>query len=78
MTQQIISRIAPALLLLGLLSACKERTCECTLYNPNHPEPLGGQTTFPVKGSRKKQKERCTDRSTPPDEYGRYRTCVIK
>lgn len=58
----------------GLIS-CKKYTCECSAHNLSIPEP-GGQTTYSVK---KKDKARmCADKSTQPDSFGNYTTCVIK
>jgi hypothetical protein len=62
---------------LMTMTSCKKSTCECTAYNTNNPDP-GGQSNYIVKGNQSKQKSLCTDKSTQPDSYGNYTTCVIK
>jgi|LakMenE18May11ns_1017448.scaffolds.fasta_scaffold9959484_15 hypothetical protein len=57
------------------LTSCKKYTCECTAYNTNNPES-GGRSNYTVKN--KDKAKVCTDKSTQPDSFGNYTTCVIK
>lgn len=61
--------------LLFTTAGCKKYTCECTAYNTNNPEP-GGHTSFSVR--KKDRNEFCTEKSTQPDMYGNYTTCILK
>ena len=74
------SSILPAfcLFLLALaVQGCKRYTCECTGHNTNSPEIMG-QSSYLVKGNKKKRKEACENKTTQPDKDGNYTTCVIK
>jgi len=73
--QLYILAIATSVLIVSAMTSCKKYTCECTAYNQNTPEP-GGHSTFTVK--KKDKAKLCTDKSTQPDNYGNYTTCVIK
>lgn len=67
--------IAICILIISTMTSCKKYTCECTAYNTNNPEP-GGHSNYTVK--KKDRVKICTDKSTQPDNYGNYTTCVIK
>ena len=70
-----ISTILAFVLIILIMTDCKKYTCECTAYNTHNPES-GGHTNYIVK---KKDKAKvCTDKSTQPDNFGNYRTCIIK
>jgi hypothetical protein len=67
--------ITTVFLTMLTLTSCKKYTCECTTYNTNNPES-GGRSNFTVK--KKDKTKMCTDKSTQPDSFGNYTTCVIK
>lgn len=70
-----ISTIPTFVLLVTTMTSCKKYTCECTAYNTNNPEPVG-HSNYTVK--KKDRAKICTEKSTQPDNYGNYTTCVIK
>lgn len=67
--------LAILVFIISITTSCKKNTYECRAYNLNTPEP-GGYSTFTVK--RKDKAKMCTDRTTQPDSFGNYTTCVIK
>lgn len=67
--------IIACVLMVSTTTGCKKYTCECTAYNTNNPE-LGSQSNYTVK--KKNRDKLCTDKSTQPDSYGNYTTCVIE
>ena len=76
MKQRIkILTITTFVLITLAMTSCKKYTCECTAYNLNTPES-GGHSNFTVK--KKDKAKMCTDKSTQPDIYGNYTTCIIK
>ena len=70
-----ILTIVISVLLVSSVTSCKKYTCECTAYNHYNPES-GGHSNFTVK--KKDKAKLCTDKSTQPDNFGNYTTCVIK
>lgn len=67
--------ITALIVAMSTFTSCKKYTCECTAYNTNNPES-GGSSNFTVK--KKDKAKMCTDKSTQPDNFGNYTTCVIK
>jgi hypothetical protein len=73
--QFYISTIVAFVLIIMAIAGCKKYTCECKSYNTTNPES-GGRTNYTVK--KKDRAKVCTDKSTQPDNFGNYTTCIIK
>ena len=73
----ILTLVAVLMTCLLLSTGCKKHTCECITHNVSPPD-LSGRSDYIVRGTKKKQKELCTDKSTQPDSGGNYTSCVLK